>query len=247
QAATAVLAGAALPVSMYLILNVAGTGQWVPLTTSSGINLSIGYHAGAHGTDREPLEDDTEVIASHPGLAEASRTMASMRSGRELDARAASKYWTDAAIQFIRTYPRDAIGLTLRKVMLLLNDVEVPNHLNFEFMRRQAPALALMPIGFGVALVLGLVGFAASFIEHRRVTESCLLLLVFLGTILSVVPFFVADRYRIPLALPLLVTAGEGVRFVWSVIRRRLPRSRGSLLIVVGVVLCSTLLTILPL
>jgi tetratricopeptide (TPR) repeat protein len=235
-------------VSLYLILNVAGTGQWVPLTTSTGINLSIGYHAGADGTFREPWEDTSpEFAASHTELAEASRKMASVQVGREIDARGASQYWKNEAIRFVRSHPRDALALTLRKAALMVNNVEVPNHLDFGFIRHQARALGLMPIGFGVVFVLGTMGLAAAFIERRGPAEIGLLLLVLLGTLLSVLPFFVADRYRIPLALPLLIASGPGAVAAWSIVRGRSPGGRRGAVAISTVGAGAVLLTLLPL
>src|SRR5205085_5688410 len=50
----ALAVGVALPLAIVLALNVLGTGQWVPLTTSGGINFALGYHPGADGTYDEP-------------------------------------------------------------------------------------------------------------------------------------------------------------------------------------------------
>ena len=248
RAGVSVLAGAAVPVSLYLILNVAGTGQWIPLTTSTGINMSIGYHAGADGTFREPWEGEApEFAATHTEPCEASRKMASIRVGRELDAREASRYWEDQAIQFVRTHPLDALRLTLRKAALMVNDVEVPNHLDFVFIRRQAPALMLMPMSFGVVFVLGLIGLVACILERRGLAEVGLLALLSVGVLVSVLPFFVADRYRIPLVPPLLIASGPGAVTLGSILRGRSPGGRNGFLAIVSVAACAVALALLPL
>ncbi len=217
--------GTALPLAAVLALNVAGTGQWVPLTTSAGINLSLGYHAGANGTFDEPWErDDPQFAARHTEPEEAMIARASAETGRPMTAQQASAYWGRRALEFIVTHPAEAAAITLRKAALMVNDAEVPNHLDYAFIRERAPALKLMPLGFGVVLTLAMIGFVAGFGRSNR-AAIVLLVVVAAGAFAGVLPFTVADRYRAPLVPALLVAAGGGLvalaRFV------RAPREVG--------------------
>jgi Flp pilus assembly protein TadD len=212
RSASSFLAASLVPLALVTTLNVAGTGQWVPLTTSAGINLSIGYHPGAAGTYEEPWENEApQFAAQHPDLEEASITMASMRVGHPLTPQQASAYWQRLAMQHIRSHPSAAIAVTFRKALLLLNSTEIPNHLDFLFIRDRAPALWFMPISFGAVLSLAVLGVFFSIVTGRRRPETLLVLLLATGAMLSVVPFFVADRYRIPIVPPLIIAAGAGV------------------------------------
>lgn len=207
----ALAAGAALPLAMVLAMNVAGSGAWVPLTTSAGINLSLSYHVGANGTFSEPWETDSpEFSARHTEPEEAMVEMASIQSGHTLTPQQASSYWTKRALAFIATHPGEALVITLRKALLLFNRTEVPNHLDFGFIRAQAPALWLMPFGFGLVLVLAAAGFAEGFRARGDRGGALLLLLVIGGAWLGLLPFTVADRYRATLVPALLVAAGLG-------------------------------------
>ena len=143
-------AGTALPVLVVLALNVAGTGQWVPLTTSAGINLSLSYHDGATGTYDEPWERESpEFSARHVEPEEAMIAWASARMGCPVSAMEASDYWRRQALDWIRSHPGETARLLGWKTALMLNAAEVTNHLNFEFIRERAWALRLMPLGFG--------------------------------------------------------------------------------------------------
>lgn len=202
------LAGLAGPLLVVLALNVAGTGQWVPLTTSGGINLALGYHDGANGTYDEPWEHEApEFSAQHVEPEEAMIAWASLETGRTLSPQEASRYWLDRTLSWIARHPRESLALTFRKTLLMLNAVEVPNHLDFAFIRARASALKLLFVGFAPVLALAGVGFAA----RRRDPVAIYFALVALAAMLSVVPFTVADRYRAPMLPGLFLLAGAGV------------------------------------
>src|SRR5439155_17564783 len=99
RAALALLVGGAVPLAAALALQFAGTGQWAPLTTSSGINLSIGYHEGSTGTYELPWERRAaQFAARYTDLEEASVRRASLEAGRALTPRQASAHWTQQAL-----------------------------------------------------------------------------------------------------------------------------------------------------
>jgi Flp pilus assembly protein TadD len=206
------LAGVAVPLAIVLALNVAGTGQWVPLTTSGGINLALGYHDGATGTYDEPWEREApEFSAQHREPEEAMTAWASLRTGRPLSTQEASAYWGREAVGWIAAHPVDAALLTVRKAALMLNAAEVANHLDYGFIRARTPALGLMPLGFGVLLPLAVLGAWLGLRRRETRPAAALLLLVAFGAFAGVVPFTVADRYRAPMVPALLVLAGLAV------------------------------------
>jgi 4-amino-4-deoxy-L-arabinose transferase-like glycosyltransferase len=208
----ALAAGAAIPLGLVLTLNVAGSGQWVPLTTSGGINLSLGFHDGASGTYDEPWERESpEFSARHTEPEAAMTAWASSRTGRALDPRQASAYWTRQALGWIGAHPGESLRLVVRKAALMLNDAEIANHLDFVFIREHAPALRLMPVGFGLVLMGAVFGAGWTLLSGPRRAVTILMLLAATAAFASVLPFTVADRYRAPMLPPLLVLAGAGV------------------------------------
>jgi tetratricopeptide (TPR) repeat protein len=240
-------AGALAPLLVVLALNVAGTGQWVPLTTSGGINLSLGYHDGATGTYDEPWEREApEFSAQHTEPEEAMTAWASIKTGRVLTPQEASKYWLGQALHWIGSHPGESALLTLRKAALMLNGVEVPNHLDFAFIRERAPALRLMPIGFSA--LLGLAGIGAVILGRRRRAAELVFLLLLLATaLLSVVPFTVADRYRAPMFPALFILAGVGVVALLDLVRNAEARRDKGALLALGTGLLLVLVSLVPL
>lgn len=242
------LVGAALPLALVAGLNVMGSGQWVPLTTSAGINLSIGYHPGATGTYEEPWEkSDAGFSARHTELEEASVAVASREAGHPLSAQAASTFWARKALNHVLRHPGEAVLLTLRKALLLLNNAEIPNHLDYAFIRDQATALRLMPVGFGILLVLATLGIGFSFLDGTRRDQTVLLLIVAGGALASVLPFFVADRYRTPMLPPLIVVAGAGVAAIIRLLSMRMSIRDRRHFPVLACALVAAVLAVLPL
>ena len=240
-------AGVAMPLLIVLALNVAGTGQWVPLTTSGGINLSLGYHDGATGTYDEPWEREApEFSAQHTEPEEAMTAWASIKSGRTLSPQQASRYWLGQALHWIAAHPRESALLTLRKAALMLNGVEVPNHLDFAFIRERAPALRWMPVGFTALLALAGVG-AVMLGRRRRTPELVFLLLLFATALLSVVPFTVADRYRAPMLPALFLLAGVGLVALVDLARNTQARREQGVLLALGTGLLLALVSLVPL
>ena len=208
--------GACVVVFSVAALNHAASGKWVMLTTSTGINFYVGNHQGARGTFDEPWsETDPDFTARHPDLEEASVTMASRLAQRELDPVQASEFWFSLGLDHVSTHPGETAVVLLRKVLLFWNAAELPNHLNFSFMREMTWFLWLMPLSFGLVAPLALYGVGFPGARKMIDPSACALLLILvLVPMLTVLPFFVADRYRAPVVPPLIVAAAFGAAVV---------------------------------
>jgi Flp pilus assembly protein TadD len=129
----------------------------------------------------------------------------------------------------------------------MLNAAEVTNHLNFEFIRERAWALWLMPVGFGAVLPLAVIGVAAARRGRRERAIVVLLGAIAVVTLLSVVLFTVADRYRAPMVLPLIVLAGAGVAVLADLARRRATAGTRAAAVVLAAGLAAALIAHVPL
>ena len=183
-------------------------GAAAPFPVNGGINFYMGNHAEANGmyVSVERVSDlPLEQVAT--SIAEASR-----RTGQTLEARSASSYWFRAGLSFWRESPRAALGLALRKTVLFLRSEEIPLNTNYTFARRRLPVLQAM-IGFGVLLPLAAGGLVALSRAHDRRGDPDVWLVVVSAVLYaaSVVAFFVADRYRLPVVPLLCLLAGFGL------------------------------------
>ena len=222
----ALAAGAGLFVLPVAGVNAMTTGGRLLFSASSGINLAIGNNPLSDGTYTEPWSSEGADASQFQGLQNASRHFASRALGRPVDDLEADRYWRQAAFRYISEQPLGTLRLVGRKVLLLINHREIPNIMSFEFYRSQFPALNLFFVGFWLVGPFGALG---AFLSARR-RESLLVVLALALYGLSLLPFFVCDRFRLP-AVPLLVLlSADGMIVCVDSVRRRLWSRTATLL-----------------
>jgi tetratricopeptide (TPR) repeat protein len=187
----------------------------VLVSGNAGVNLYIGNNELARGTFALPPESGL----TNTDLAGSSLAVAEQALGRTLAASEASRFWAAKAWDFAVRHPaREAllIGLKLRR---LVGAYEIPNHLSLYYMTAEfIPVLRWLFVGAGLVFPLGLVG--AGWRLARRATPADRLLCGFLVTYaLSLLPFFVTERYRLPL-VPVLIVYAAVLLSDWSYSRR---------------------------
>jgi len=181
-----------LPVTLR---NALAADDPVLLTSNAGINFWIGNNENATGYWGVPGD-------MRDRLFESSRKRAEAASGRALKPSEVSAWWMDRAGEFIVKNPAQALGLFGKKALLFFNAYEMPNHLDYYFVRdRGGWALWLMPLGFWLVMPLGLAGL----ILWRPWGDKHRLVAVFMILyFLIVVGLFVTGRYRAPVVGPLI-------------------------------------------
>ena len=214
----ALAAGLALPLGLSTAHNVATGGTWWPTTTHGGANFFLGNNPSASGTyDRldfvsaRPRDEKTDFHAE-----------AERRMGRALTRREASDYWFRAGLLYWQRYKLDAAALLVRKAGLVLHDYEIPDNYAFTCFRRFfTPVLWALPLGFGALLGLGALGAVLAWDAQRRARVVVGFFVLYAA---SVAAFFVFDRYRIALCVPLAVLAARGAVALWERLRARALR-----------------------
>lgn len=196
------------------IRNAAVGGEFLLTTMQSGTNLWFGNNPDATGR-HEPLREGREM----PEFERADATaIAEAAVGRALGAREVSAWWRDRALAWIRENPVDWARLTLRKLLLIWNRVELPDteslqlHADHSFVLR---ALATVP-AFGLLVPLAAAGAALTRRRWRELWPLYGIVVVFTG---AVALFYVFARYRFPLVPPLLLFAGAAVDEGLAVLR----------------------------
>lgn len=197
--------------------NYALSGDGVVIASHGGLNFYIGNHDRADGT-YTPVPGITPSIA---GQATDAKRVAESRAGHSLSPGEVSSYFAWEAVDWITRHPADALGLTARKAAILLNAVDVPlNHSLAFYAREPGSLLRLLAVGPWLLLPLGLVGLAWPALRvNRRGFWLWASFVPVYGA--SVVIFFVSDRYRMPLFVPLCATAGAAAVGLFDLIRAR--------------------------
>lgn len=190
--------------------------DFVLVSSNAGVNFFIGNNAHAVGVFHLPPESGLSNFDLHG----TSVTIAENELSRRLKPSEISRFWVKKASEFIFNEPSKEISLLWRKFLLLWNSYEVPNNLSFYFVKSEfAPILQLMFIGFWLIVPLALVGIAWRW--KQGLDPNSKLLIGFLITyMLSLMPFFITERYRLPMVPILIAFASVSVMDIFTLIKK---------------------------
>ncbi len=208
--------------------NLLVSGELVLTTDQSGFNFYLGNNHGAQGS-----------ISIPPGMrnrpenlnAEDAYTFAEREVGHKLGANAMSNFWLGKGLDYLSSDPCRAMLLYWRKLVLSLSWLEFPLNESYYFFESNVtlvgiPILALLPLNFGILLPLAIPGFYWLWREKR----GRFLLAFFIFYLLSLLPFFINSRFRLPLVLPLFIPAGITLVKIWKEIRNWIVGNRIALM-----------------
>jgi len=189
--------------------------EWVLISAHGGHNFFIGNRPGATGL-YDPLRSgggQTPYDEEHDA-----REIAELATGKSLRASAVSAYWYARGWREVCKDPGNFVRVTLRKLALFWNDYEIPDFQDFYFLRRECPVLWLAPLTVGLAAPLAVWGIVVS---RRRWRDCLLLYLLIVGVLVTVIPFFIFARYRLPVVPTVLLFAAVGVTSIGQQIMAR--------------------------
>lgn len=198
------------------LANARASRELIPFTYNLGFNLYVGNNPDADGAYVDitggsipvPLEGTSPVT----GGAFDGRAYVLATEGRRLSPAGSSTYWTAKAARFVRSSPFRALGLAGRKLLLSWNRGHIPQVESMDSFARAAGPLGLPILGsFAFLAILGLSGA----VWAARDGPAGRWLVGYLAVVsLSLVPFFVTDRYRhhlVPALVPLAGIAIAGI------------------------------------
>ncbi len=202
--------------------------QWVLTTSQAGQNFYIGHNPEANGTYiKLPFVRPDALFEQEDFKSEAEK-----RTGTTLNAGQASRYWLQQGLAFIRNNPLEDLKLSGRKLLLFLNNYEIPDNHNFYFHQRYSAILQVLPITFGLVAPFFLLGLAGMLLSKRA--APVFLFWVQIMYILSVIIFYVFSRYRM-VAMPLFcLSAGYGIFMLQNQFRMGQWRKLAASLLVVA-------------
>jgi tetratricopeptide (TPR) repeat protein len=209
------VAGCVAVVSPAIVRNYVVGREFILISSYGGINAYLGNHDGATG-DKATIANLQELAGvdgwdcfSYPALV---RGLAAKLGRDRIGFGEASHHFYTLAADFIARKPADALRLTLRKALLFWGPQEVSDSAEVELERDHSNVLAALP-GFAALLSYALLG-AVLLARHRRTVpartrDAAVWMLLFVGAyFLSVLPFFIAGRYRIPIVPALALLTG---------------------------------------
>jgi tetratricopeptide (TPR) repeat protein len=219
--AAALGAGLLIAVAPFAVRNRLVAGEWILVSSHGGLNFYIGNNPEADGT----YHAVPGVTPAIEGQARDARAVAEKALGRALSVGEVSGYFFGRALAWIRTQPRAALSLLVLKVAYLLNAVEVPLNYGYAYYRRDEPTLLrVLVVGSWLLVPLGLLGLVVRpSVADRLAWAAWASFVPVYG--LSVALFFVSARYRLPLLVPLAVSAAAAVSRLAEWVRARRRRA----------------------
>jgi hypothetical protein len=210
--AAGLLAGL-LPVT---IRNIVVAGQWTLASSHGGLNLLIGNGAGATGFYRAIPGISPTIV----GQERDTKRIAEQALGRPLTDAETSSYFSGLALGWMRSHPAAALALLLKKLGYTFSAQHIALPHSYPFYAHDAGTLLpLLFVGPWLLIPLGLVGL---FVPSARQHGGFVVWAAFVPAYaVAVAAFFVAERYRLPLLVPLCVTSGGALDFA---LRARLQR-----------------------
>jgi tetratricopeptide (TPR) repeat protein len=219
-------AGLLLGMAPAAVRNIVVAHQWSFVSSHGGLNFYIGNREGATGFYL-PVPGITPTIV---GQEKDARRVAEKAVGHPVTDAEASDYFFKRSRQWIADHPGDALGLFVRKIYYTFNAAHVPLPHSFPFYAYDArTALRVYAIGPWLLIPLGLAGLALGtwrFGSERR--SAYVIWASFAPAYAAAVAlFFVAERYRLPLLVPLCAGAGAAIDGAMGLVESRRWRTLG--------------------
>lgn len=192
--------GLALPILPIASANLVIGHETVLIATQGGVNYWIGNNPAADG-----------VSAILPGAdrfwtMEQAQEMAESEAGHRLAPGDLSDFYFDKGRAFQISQPGEAIQLMVRKAVLFFNQFEASNNKHLTYFASKTPGLMfLIRLNFALLLPIALLALWSA---SRSMSQ--LLWGLVLTYAASVVMFFIAARFRLPVVPWLCILAGIG-------------------------------------
>ena len=229
------------------IRNVLVAGEWSLVPSHGGLNLYIGNSPSANGFFRIV----PGVGPTIEGQAHDTRRVAEAALHRPLTDSEVSAYFSHLAWQWIRSHPVAWFSLFARKFGYVFNAQHIALPLSYPFFALDTDSvLRFLRIGPWLVIPLGLLGLALP--QSREIERSGehfpnsqMAYLIWVSFVpcyaFSVALFFVSERYRLPLLVPLFVGVGAAVdRLIGDVTARAGHRLwKDALFLLIALVACN--------
>jgi tetratricopeptide (TPR) repeat protein len=210
-----VSAGLILALMPMTLRNAAVAGDWSPVSSHGGLNFFIGNNAEADGT----YHHVAGITPNIQGQQEDARRVAERAVGRRLDDGEVSAYFYGLGWQWIREHPRAAAALFARKLLYVFNRAHIVLNYSYPFYAYDMPSgLALLPAGAWLLVPLGIAGLVVA-APRDRLRDYLIWASFVPAYAIGVAVFFVSERYRLPLLVPLCASAGGFVDWAWRSFR----------------------------
>jgi tetratricopeptide (TPR) repeat protein len=189
--------------------------EFVLTTYQAGTNFYIGNNEKATGI-YIPLREGREL----PPYEELDAVeLAEQGAGRKLKASEVSSYWFGESWKFIRQQPGKYAALLGKKTLLFISAAEVPDVVDYDFIKEHSFLLRIPFFHFGLLIPLAVVGMIVT--ARSRKQGTILLYYCMAASFVSVVLFYVFSRYRLQSVPFVILFAAAGAAWLIDAARAR--------------------------
>lgn len=199
-------AGAVLALVPLMARNYAVARDLAPVSSHGGLSFFIGNNPQADGTYH--MVDG--ITPSIVGQRDDARQLAEQAVGRALDDSEVSAHFYGLAWKWILSEPARAARLFGRKLAYVFNAAHPSHDYSYPYyVRDEHNLLRYLPVGAWLLVPLGLLGVWLGSAADAPRRHAFWIWASFIPLYaVSVAAFFVSSRSRLPLLIPLCVTAG---------------------------------------
>lgn len=204
---TAMLAfsiGLAIIVAPVAIRNYYIGGDWVLISYNGGVNFFLGTDKETDGglkrsnlIEQVPIKEESSTVS-----------FAEKSLRKKLRPSEVSNFWHNRAVRIIKEDPMGYIKLLIRKTYRFWNWRELPDNLDFYYFKEKYRILNIPLLNFGMIAPLAFLGMWFSRKQSKRLIPAYAFIIFFT---ISVIPFSVYGRYRMPIVPILMCFAANGL------------------------------------
>lgn len=194
---------AMIPACVTFVRNVLYTGESVFIAYNGGVNFYIGNNQDIYNT-----------VAIPPGVEWEKFTMIPYEQERVENFAQASNYWYKQGFQYIVNNPLQWVWLIIKKTILFFNAHEFPRNFDLAFFSAYSVLSKFPVVRLDLLLALGLCGIVMMIFSWRSIQSKHELILLGIITAsysLSIILFFIAARYRLPIVPILIIAAAYAI------------------------------------
>lgn len=218
-------AGVVVALAPVTVRNGLVAGDWLPGSSHGGLNFYIGNNADADGT----YHAVPGITPSIEGQQSDARRVAEEAEGRSLTDADVSSFFYRRGLSWVTQRPRAALVLLAGKVGYTFSAAHLSLNYSYPFYEKDAGTwLRALIVGPWLLIPLGITGLAWG--GWRLRSQAFALWAVFVPLYaFAVAVFFVSERYRLPLLVPLCVGGGAALDAIASAVATRRTRLAGVL------------------
>ncbi len=214
----ALLLGVVMAIAPATIRNWLVSGEWIPITVSGGQVL---YTANNPANTTGDLAPVPFVRATSAFERVDFHRQAETENGRRMTPAEVSSYWWEKSIEFSLEQPATQARMIAHRFLRFWNYQELPDNHSFDQFKRFSWLLHVPLPGYWLVAPFALLGLILLCARWR---ELGLLYLMLGFYLLSLLPFWIASRYRLPIIGVLILFAAPAIMQIACAARGGEPR-----------------------